>query len=68
MHTIKISSKLTAIFDWVQVQTRFVYEENGVIKLLPALFNNLENGSIKGYVLNDNIIDFDGRTAWLQRK
>ncbi len=40
----------------------------GVIKLFPALFNNLENGSIKGYVLNDNIIDFDGRTAWLQRK
>ena len=41
------------------INEMLVYEENGVLEMLPALINNLENGSLKGYVYNGINIDIE---------
>lgn len=41
------------------VNEMLVYEENGVLELLPSLINNMENGKLIGYVYNGNIINFE---------
>lgn len=45
------------------INSALVYEDNGILDLLPAVPDNLKNGQVRGMLINGTIIDFNWKNG-----